>query len=230
MEKSITGKLPFIGSRKSVSADNPMTVHRRAQTSGWRLSALTNQIWFPADDWQPPKIACEKKTFRNSSNVIFKIWFCGYHGLLLHNHFLISKTFVGEIIENFHWIGSGYNGIATHFNRRIFCGILSNHCCSGHSCKKVFLCRLEYLNTLHTHTLWMFLFHYKWLSKFYVLYNHINLKMELWKIPPVKTMVAHRTAQSLDSHVPSLSVWSTPGLVRSPIGRFLPQPLISELV
>ena len=50
--------------------------------------------------------------------------------------------------------------------------------------------------------------------------HRIDPKSGLWKITPVKTTVAHRTAQSSGGRVPSLSVWPNPGLVRSPIGRY----------
>ena len=104
----------------SASANHPMTGHRTAQTSDRRLSTLTNQIWFPAEDWLPPKNCLWKRTFRNLNNVMYEIWFCGYRWLLLHNDFSILKSIMGEIIENFRRIGSGRNGVATHFNRRIF--------------------------------------------------------------------------------------------------------------
>ena len=38
-----------------------------------------------------------------------------------------------------------------------------------------------------------------------------NPKMVLWKIPPIEENVAHWTAQSLDSRVPSLAVWAIQG-------------------
>ena len=67
----------------SASADHPMTGHRTAQTSGRRPSALTNQIWFPAENWLPPKIACEKEILETwimlcmkNDSVVIANYFC----------------------------------------------------------------------------------------------------------------------------------------------------------
>ena len=62
----------------SASADHPMTGHRTPQTSGRRPSAVINQIWFPAENWLPPKIAREKELFWNLNNVMYENYFCGY--------------------------------------------------------------------------------------------------------------------------------------------------------
>ena len=77
-----------------------------ALISGRRLTAAKNCLW--------------KRTFRNLNSVMYKIWFCGYRWLLLHNDFSILKTIIGEMIENFRRVGSGLNGVATHFNWRKF--------------------------------------------------------------------------------------------------------------
>ena len=78
-----------------------------------------------------------------------------------------------------------------------FRDILSNHCYWDHSYRSLF-------DTLHTHMLCMLYFNtddYQTLK--------FDRKTGLWKIPPVKITVAHRTAQ-----------FPNPGFVRSPIGRY----------
>ena len=98
----------------------PMTGHRLSQ--GWPPHiGRPISVRRPSDDRSSYSTNFRPfRTFRNLNNVMYKIWFCGYRWLLLHNDFSILKSIMGEIIENFRRIGSGRNGVATHFNRRIF--------------------------------------------------------------------------------------------------------------
>ena len=202
--------------------DHPMTGHRTAQTSGRRPCALTNQIWFPVEHSLTQKCLWQR-TFRNLDNIMCKIWFDCIADYFCTKPFPNKKkTITREIVENFRLIASGLVGVETHFNRQIF------PCCLYQillfrSYRQRFICvDFEHLDTLHTHSRHV-LYHYGLLSKFTVLFPRIDPKAGLWKIPPVKTPVAHRTAQSLDGRVPIPSVWPNPGLVRSPIGRYIPR-------
>ena len=97
-----------------------MTGHRTAQTSGRRPSALTNQIWFPAEDWLPPTIACEKEHLET------QIMLCVKYDFVIIADYFCTNTFWHEnqswvkLLKNFPRIGRGLNGGATNFNRRIF--------------------------------------------------------------------------------------------------------------
>ena len=51
------------------------------------------------------------------------------------------------------------------------------------------------------------LFHYRWLSKFKVLFLRIDHKTGLWNIPPLTPTVTHRTAQTSNKSQACPSCW-----------------------
>ena len=132
-------------------------------------------------------------TFRNLNNVMYKIRFCGYHWLLLYKEFPQSKPIMSEIIENLRRSGSELDGVATFQSTNIFLDILSNHSCSGHSCKCLFVWTWSFWHAAYSRTMHV-LFHYRLLIKFNVLFTRFDPETGLWKFAPVKTTVAHRTA------------------------------------
>ena len=126
---------------------------------------------------------------------------------------------MSEIIEDFRRIVNVLNGVATHFNGRLFSLASQATIVVWVIPAKVYLWIWTSQHTACTHAMPV-LFHHRLLWKFNVLFARFDSKTGLWKIPPVKTKVAHRTAQSSDGRVPSLSVWPNPRLERSPIGHY----------
>ena len=141
----------------SASDNQPMTSHRTAQTSGRRPSALTNQIWFLAEDWLPPKIACEKGHLETWIMLWMK-----YDFVIIADYFC-TKTSRYEIncgLNNWklpsnrqrtQWRCNKFqsaNIVVASWATIVVQVILA----------KVYLCGFDHLNTLHTHTLCRFYF------------------------------------------------------------------------
>ena len=121
----------------SASDDHPMTGHHTAQTSSRRPSALTNQIWFPPEDLTAAKNCLWKRTFRNLNNVMRK-----YDFVIIADYFC-TKTFRYENQSWVKWLKTFLESAEDSMALQLisineyFRGILSNHCCSGHSCKSL---------------------------------------------------------------------------------------------
>ena len=79
--------VPRLAPDPSVSDNHLMTGHFTTQSSGRRPSALTNQIWFPSEDWLPPKVACEKEHLETW------IMLCVRYDFVVITDYLCSKTF-----------------------------------------------------------------------------------------------------------------------------------------
>ena len=123
----------------SVSDDQPMTSHRTAPTSGRRPSALTNQIWFLAKDWLPPKIACEKEHLETW------IMLCVKYDFVTIAHNFCTKTFRYENQSWVKWLKTFVESAEDSMAMQqisidiYFRGVLSYHCCSGHFHKSLFV-------------------------------------------------------------------------------------------
>ena len=121
----------------SASDDHPKTGHRTAQTSDRRPSALTNQIWFPAEDWLTQRNACEKEHLGTW------IMLCVKYVFVIIADYICTKTFPKKkknydwnnwkLPLNRQWTQWGCN---TFQPTNFFLGV---HCCSGHSCKSLFV-------------------------------------------------------------------------------------------
>ena len=143
----------------SASDDQPMTGHRTAQTSIRRPSALTNQILFPAEAWLPKKIACEKEHLET-----WRIMLCVKYDFVIIADYFCTKTFFDMKIsyrlnnwklssnrQRTQWRCNKFqltNIFAAPWTTIVVRVILA----------KVYLCWVDHLNTLHTHTLCMFYF------------------------------------------------------------------------
>ena len=167
----------------------PMTGHRLCQGrpphNGWPISVrrqhkllAKSRPFLPIRFDFRPRIDCTKIVKKKLLEtwimlyVQYDLWVIVYH--------LCTKTFPNKnnyewkdwkLLPNWQWTQWRRN---TFQATNILLGISSHHCCSGHSCKRLFVWICVNLNTLHTHGIHV-LFHYRWL-RFRWNYESLNTR------------------------------------------------------
>ena len=190
---------PHIG--RPISVRRP-SHHRSSYSTNCRPNTYSSDQSDLISGWlEAADICLWKRAFRNLNNDMCKIRFCGYRRLFLHKGYSQKNNYewyIWKLPSNQQWTQWHCN---TFQSKNIFLNVLSNHCCSCHSCLFVWIWTSTH--DAYTHAMHV-LFHYRWLLKFNVLFARVEAKTILWKFPPFKTTVVHRSAQSWNGRVPSI--------------------------